>query len=112
MLGVFLLSETGCGTTPINATVKAEGVIIASVDTGMKIWADQVNAGKATQAQVDTIKTAYNAYYDAQMVAKAAIEKVIVNGSTNVTDIATANTSVSSAEVALLSVLNQFILPQ
>lgn len=108
----FGIVEVGCKTSAIDAMVKTEGVIIISVDTGMRIWADQVNSGHATQSQVDTVKQAYNAYYTAQLTAKAAIESVIVNHSTNVTDVATANVSVSNAEAALLSVLNQFIIPQ
>lgn len=109
-LGIVLAGSSGCNSTPTQITIKAEGVIITSVNTGMQIWSDQVNAGHATQAQVDTVKTAYNAYYDAQMVAKAAIEQVLASGSTNTVDITTANAGVGNAEATLLSILNQFIL--
>lgn len=108
IVGVATL--TGCNSTPATAAYKTEGVIITSVDTGMRIWADQVNTGHATQKQVDTVKQAYNAYYDAQMLAKAALEKYIASTTKDANDVATANAAVGQAEAALLSVLNQFIL--
>lgn len=112
VLGFTLALGAGCKTSQINTSIKSEGVIIVTVDTGMKIWAQRVNAGQATQAQVDTVKIAYNAYYSAQQAAKAAIEKAMVSSSTNstsLTDIATANTAVVNAENSLLSILNTFI---
>lgn len=104
---------TGCGSTPVQKAIKSEGVLIVSVDSGMQIWASYVRQhqsdGKVTQSQVDTVKTAYNAYYDAQQVAKAIIEKIITNGTTNPADIATANAAVINAENQLLALLNQYI---
>ncbi len=94
---------------PTQNAIKAEAVIIKSVDTGMQIWKDQVIAGKATQSQVDEVKKAYEAYYGAQQIAKAAIEKSLASGSTNSTDVVTANDAVSNAETSLLYLLNQYI---
>lgn len=110
-LCAFTASFTGCGT-PASNVYKAEGILITSVDTGMHIWADQVNTGHATQVQVDTVKTAYNAYYNAQMVAKAAFEKYIAAQTKDPTDITTANAAVAQAESALLSLLNQYVIPK
>ena len=101
--------QTGC-KTPADTAYKTEGVIIASVDTGMRIWSDQVNTGHATQKQVDAVKSAYQAYYDAQMLAKAALEKYIASQTKDATDVTTANAAVTAAENSLLSILNQFIL--
>lgn len=109
--GIALMS--GCGTTPVQATIKSEAVLITSVDVGMNLWHDYVVAhltdGKVTQNQIDTIKQAYNGYVLAQAVAKATIEKVLTNVSTNQVDVTTANQSVQSAENDLLSLLNLYI---
>lgn len=100
----------GCKTPSATTVLKTEGVIITTVDTGMQIWSDQVRVGKATQTQVDNVKMAYNAYYTAQLGAKAAIEKIIVTGSTNTVDVVAANNSVLAAENSLLMLLNQYII--
>lgn len=107
--GEFAL--TGCKTSQIGTVTKAEGVLITAVNTGMAVWGDYVRAGHATQAQVDTVKTAYNAYYNAQQLAKAAIEKALASGNpaTSQADVDTANAAVTNAETALISVINQFI---
>lgn len=108
IIGLSLCLLVGCGTTPIQKTVTAEGVTIASVDTGMKVWADWVNQGKATQKQVDTVKQAYNAYYTSQAIAKAAIEEVLLNSSTNTTDISTANAAEGQAATALINLIQTY----
>lgn len=108
-----LVVITGCHTTPVQVSIKSEGVLITSVDVGMNLWHDYVVAhltdGKVTQKQIDTIHTAYDSYVAAQSVAKAVIEKVISNVSTNQTDATTANQAVQSAENDLLSLLNLYI---
>lgn len=107
------LCYTGCKTDPAVIITKSEGVLISSVDLGMNAWSLYVNAhlndGKVTQKQLDTVKSAYTIYYDSQLICKAALEQYVVNGSTNTASITTANTSVTTAEVALLSILNQYI---
>lgn len=104
---------TSCSTNATQTTIKAEGALITSVDVGMHGWATYVGQhtsdGKVTQAQIDAVKQAYNAYYVAQQVAKAAIEKQMASGSTNSVDVSLANTSVGQAEAALLTLLNQYI---
>ncbi len=37
----------GCATTPIQSTIKVEGVLITSVDTGMLLWRDSSSAQSA-----------------------------------------------------------------
>lgn len=77
----------------------------------MSQWASHVNAGKATQAQIDNVRKAYEAYYTAQTVAKAAIEKAIVKDpSATPADVATAASAVQSAEVAILGLVNSYLL--
>lgn len=109
---VFLmaLAITGCGTNAPTQAAQADQIVITSVNAGMSLWVNYVNAGKATQSQIDKVRMAYNAYYTAQQVAKAVIEKAIVANSTvTAADIATANQAVNDAETALLTILNQFL---
>lgn len=108
-----LVFQPGCGTTPVQTTIKAEGVLITSVDTGMNLWHDYVVAhltdGKVTQKQIDTVKNGYNAYVTAQSVAKAAIEKLLAGTGATQADVDTANAAVKTAEQSLISTLNTYI---
>ncbi len=110
---IITAASTGCKTSDVQNTIKAEGVLITAVDTGMNVWHDYVVAhltdGKVTQAQIDTVKTAYNAYADAQAVAKAAIEKLLTHQGGTQSDVDAANAAVTAAEIKLLSIFNQFI---
>ena len=103
----------GCATTPIQGSIKAEAILITSVDTGMLLWHDYVFAhlsdGKVTQKQIDSVRAAYSTYYNAQQVAKAAIMKVLTNVSTNQVDVNMANNAVEDAKQSLLNILNQYI---
>lgn len=109
-LSAIVYIGTACKTTTIvPATIKTEGVIITTVDTGMKGWAIYVNSGKATQSQVDAVHKAYDTYYNAQVIAETALVTYLSSGSTNGIDISSANTSVANAETALLNILNQYI---
>lgn len=112
---LLILPLTGatCKPSQVQTTIKAEGVLITSVDTGMELWRDYVTMhqsdGKVTQAQIDKVHQAYNAYYAAQQSAKAAIERVMVLNSTNSADAITAQTAVISAEQSLLNLLNEYL---
>jgi len=113
LLPVSIIFIEGCASSPVQTTIKSEQVLIVSVDTGMQIWHDYVVAhltdGKVTQKQIDTVRNAYNDYYAAQQAAKAIIEKVLTNVSTNQADVDVANAAVDNAKQALLSILNQYI---
>jgi len=76
----------------------------------MHIWYDRVIAGNATQNQVDTVKAAYVTYYNAQQLAKAALEKWAASG--NPSDGAAhvvANQAVANAQTSLLNLINLYI---
>jgi len=103
------LLVSGCTTSQQTTAINAEGVVITTVDTGMKGWALYVNAGKASPVQIANVQTAYNAYYTAQLAAQAALSTLVTSGSTNTVDVATANASVLTAENSLLALLNQYI---
>jgi hypothetical protein len=61
--------NTSC-SSPGLAAHKTGVVTMPTVNVAMGQWKDFVTAGKATQAQVDSVKTAYKSYYDAEVIAK------------------------------------------
>jgi uncharacterized protein YcfL len=113
LLGCSAILYTGCQTPAAVTITQSEGVLITTVDTGMKVWASYVtlhqNDGKVTATQVNNIEQAYNTYYDAQEMAKGLLELYVSNGTTNTVSITTANTAVANAEAALLNLINTYI---
>ena len=109
---VLVTSAATChNQTPATTIYKVEGGIINSVDTGMYVWKDYVTSHtNVTQAQIDSVHKAYDVYYTAQGVAKAALEEYMITSNTNSQDIVTANRAVTDAEVSLLSLLNQYMM--
>jgi hypothetical protein len=106
----FIFCGASCNkTSVVQPIVQSEGVIVTSVDTGMKLWSLYVNSGNATQAQVDQVKAAYVTYFNAQNAAKALLETATVSGSTNSVDLSTANTAVVTAENSLLAILSTYL---
>lgn len=103
-------SFMGCGTNAPTKAAQAEQVLITSVNVGVKQIVAAINAGKLTAKQCEQFKTAYMAYYDAQQVARAAIEKFNANqpGAT-AQDMADAQTAVSNAEQTLLALINSLL---
>ncbi len=115
LLGLSAMLIAGCKTsTPTQAIIKSEGVLITTVDIGMKTWSIYINKhvsdGKVTQAQINTVHKAYDDYYAAQIVTEGALSALITSGSTNATDIVVANGNVVKAETVLLGLLNQYII--
>jgi hypothetical protein len=105
------LLVSSCGTNAPTKAAQADQILITVVADGMQQWAAYVNAGKATQSQINTVKTAYTAYYTAQQVAKAVIEKAIAKDPTVTTgELSQANQAVKDAETALIAIVNQFII--
>jgi hypothetical protein len=112
LLALFASTFVFCGATcknPSAAPIQAEGVVVTTVDAGMKGWAIYVKSGKATADQVAAVKAAYNTYYNAQVIAESALEAYVSNGSTNSVDSTTAQASVIAAENSLLALLNQYL---
>lgn len=103
----------GCGSTPASKAAQGERIVIHSVNDAMTEWAAYVNAGKATAQQIKDVQTAYDAYFAAQQVAKAAIEKLAVAESggqaTSPADVATANAAVTNAENTLIGLIGSII---
>ena len=104
----IVLTVDGCKSqSPTQIATKTSGAIVISVDTGMKAWATYVGTGHATQSQVDKVKQAYNAYYVAMLADEAALERAVTT--TNIVDLTAVNSSTSTAENALLDLLNQYL---
>jgi hypothetical protein len=102
-LSVWTL-ETGCGTTPETKITQGAQIVITSVNDAMSEWVAYVNAGKATQKQIDTVKTAYNGYYTAMKTLQAVCDKVAAKDPTaTAADLTAANTAVTNAENALIA---------
>ena len=107
---LLLLGATGCKTPPATVAYRAEGITISTVDKGMSAWADFVNNGGATSAQVTLVKNAYNQYYQAQLIAKAAFEKFLASGNTSdQASLDLANKAVLDAQGALVTLLQTFL---
>jgi hypothetical protein len=99
----------GCNSTPTTIAAKGEAVLIPSVNVAMTLWADYVNQGKATQQQVDTVKTYYDIYYRLQLKAKAAFEDVLAtNSPANQVALAAALTSVRNADTNVVNMITTF----
>lgn len=101
---------TGCSNTANKHALKTQQVIIPSVNIAMEQWAVRVKAGKATQEQVDIVKIAYNNYYNAQIIFKAALEKSIVQANNAPTEVEVniAAQALDDAKIALLNIISQF----
>lgn len=106
---LLLTLVPGCGTNAPTKAAQGEQILITSVNAGMDQWVAYVNSGKAKQSQIDAVHNAYDAYYAAQQVAKAVIEKAIAGQGATQADVTTANQAVTNAENVLLALLNQFI---
>lgn len=111
IVSLSLALFTGCNTPPTTVAYRVEGVVITTVDKGMNAWRDYVVAGFATKAQVLQVKDAYDKYYNAQLLARAAFEKAMAeaDSATAADEIATANKAVADAESALLSLIQSFL---
>lgn len=108
-LVALLALVPACNSTPTGIAYKAEGVTILTVDAAMNGWRDWVNGGHATAAQVEQVHAAYNRYYDAQQVAKVALEAAL-GGSTQQTSAAlsAAQISAASSQASLISLIQTF----
>jgi len=104
----LITAPVGCTTGTNNTTAKVEAGVIPSVNVAMSLWKTRVDAGKATQAQVDQVRAVYSTYYNSQLVLKAALEKSIVSkvpGDIAATE--AANKAAQDAQVAIINLIAQ-----
>ena len=112
LCGLCFISSfvAGCGTTPATKLAQGEKVVITSVNVGVKQVVSAINAGKLTQKQCDSFRKYYTDYTDAQLLAKAAIEKLNASSAGATADDAQlANEAVNKAELTLLAFINSVI---
>lgn len=109
-LGVAFIHFTACKTPPQNIAYKAEGVVITTVDSTMKAWADFVRTHDVPQSQIDAVHQAYDKYYSAQLVARAAMETWVASKTeASATEWKTANADTVTAAQALIDVVKGFL---
>lgn len=109
-LALGLLTFTGCTTGTNNNVAKAESVAIPSVNAAMDLWKTRVESGLVTQKQVDQVKVAYEAYYHAQLVMKAALEKSISSKlPSDEAATAAAAKSATEAQAAIIAIIQQLL---
>lgn len=99
----LLLPCAGCKTSPVKLATQSEVVVVQTVDSAMQAWKDYVEMGLASQREVDLVKVNYQRYYNAQLVAKAALS-VWVENKDATAEVAwqNAQASVTEAKNALL----------
>ena len=103
-----LLVLTGCATTSTTQTViKSSGIVVTTVNAGMNAWAGYTQTHKVTQAQLNAVDDAYQIYYTAALAEKLAIETSL--STTNAIDTTTIQTSMSTAEAALIQLLTKYL---
>jgi hypothetical protein len=110
IIAVFItsaaLSFIGCKSTPQTVAVKTEGVIIKSVDTAMMAWKDYTDTHVVSQSSIDKVHSAYDKYYRAQIVAKAALEAWIASKTPdNEKEWETANRAIGEASANVIELV-------
>lgn len=100
---------TGCGSLGSSAH-KTETVTLPAVNTEMARWKSFVDAGKATQSQVDAVKAQYGDYYLAQLSAKSA-ETTWVNSKSaaDQTTFVNATTTASTKGAAVIALIETYM---
>lgn len=114
LLLVLLAVAPGCKTPPDRVAVTSAETVVITVDAAMQAWREQVVAGKATQTQVEAVRSAYNKYYAASLVERDAL-RVYATANTNsvpltfTTGLQTAVGAALSAKTDLLNLVTQFL---
>lgn len=62
LVPVLLILTLACASTPQATAYKTLGALVTGVDTGMKVYGDQVRSGHVAQADQDKVKAAYLTY--------------------------------------------------
>jgi hypothetical protein len=65
--------SSACASSFLGKSYQTVGTIHVTVDTGMKVYADLVVAGKVTQATQDQVRKAYGTYAAAYQVVGDAL---------------------------------------
>jgi hypothetical protein len=97
---------TGCASTPQQASYRAVGTTIVSVDTAMNLWGAYVAAKHPSPIQETAVKAAYEKYQASMTVVCDAGAAYSATGGTNATAVAAFNTAVANAGQELTDLEN------
>lgn len=103
-MAILTAIAIGCATSGV---IKTTGVAVVTVDTGMQAWSAYVAQYHPPQSEIDAVHNAYNVYYAAALVDKAALELSL--STTNAAAASTANASLATAETQLMAILNEYL---
>lgn len=96
----------GCSTTPQQATYRAAGTAIVSVDTAMKLWGAYVAAQHPPASQEMAIKSAYEKYQASMAVVCDAGAVYSSTGGTNAAAVGALNQAVHDSGQELVDLEN------
>ena len=106
---VMLAAIISCSTPVVNTAVNADAVVISAVNAAMTVWAADVNAGRATAAEVLTVSNAYIAYYNSQIVVSNLAAAYVASPSTNLSGaITTAEQALALSATNIVTIINTF----
>ncbi len=95
-----------CKTTPQVVAFKTEGVIITTVDSALKAYADYSQTHPVSKDEYAKVQDYYQRYKDAQDIAKLAIEVYIDESSAgNVVALQTAEQNAATASAAVIDLV-------
>ena len=96
---LLVVSLISCAATPAQVAYRTVGLTVNTVDTGMKLWADYVVAGRATDDQQMAVRRAHDRYRTAARDIGVVLEA---------TNTAPTPEQLSSAAAALIELIQQF----
>ncbi len=106
---LFAAVLIGCGTPQVTA-YKAEGVVITTVDSALKAYADYSQSHPVAKADYAKISDAYQKYIDAQQIAKFALEDyTAAKTDGNAAALSLATSKASEASAAVIDLVKGFL---
>ena len=96
---LLIISLVSCAATPAQVAYRTIGITVNTVDTGMKLWADYVVAGRATAEQEASVRRAHDRYRTAARDLGVVLEAA---------NTAPTPEQLSSAAAALIELIQQF----
>ncbi len=99
----------GCGSPQVTA-YKAEGVVITTVDSALKAYADYSQAHPVSQNDMAKLTDAHMKYYEAQQAAKFALEVYTASKTEgNAAALQTASDNAAEAAAAVIAIVKGFL---
>jgi hypothetical protein len=85
--------------------------VAVTVDAAMNGWGDYVRAGKATAADEEAVKSAYEKYQAAMRTARAITHSYLDSGAVDSAPLIEAIRALDGAKTELLALINLFAHP-